>query len=60
MANFLGQFRVIYYQVGDPPTWPFNLGLFGLKIIGPWLSNFPLLFYSTWAGLMQVVGTHLA
>ena len=44
-------------QVGGPPIWTFHLGLFGLKTIGPWLSIFPLSFYSTWAKLMQVGGS---
>ena len=59
MAEFLGQFWAIYCQVGDPTTWPFNLGLFGIKIIRPWLSILSLFFYSTWPILMQVGGTHL-
>lgn len=60
MADFLGQVLAIYCQVGDPPTCPFKLCLFRLKIIGPWLSIFPLFFYSIWIRLMQVRGTHLA
>lgn len=60
MADVLCQFRAIYCQVGDPHIWPFNLGFFGHKIIGPCLSIFALLFYSTWDRLMQVAVTNLA
>uniref|UniRef100_A0A0V0GNC5 Putative ovule protein n=1 Tax=Solanum chacoense TaxID=4108 RepID=A0A0V0GNC5_SOLCH len=34
-------FWAIIYPVGDPPTWIFHLGLFGVKNIGLWLSIFP-------------------
>ena len=27
LADFLCQFWAIYCQIGDPPTWPFNLGI---------------------------------